>query len=1147
MLAGAMPIEAPAPAPAPRLLLAGAPALQQPGQPPLPLAPQDALLLAWLALEGPTARARLAALMWPDSDAEAARNSLRQRLFKLRRLCGLELVCGSQTLALAPGLQHDLAETDSLLGAEPLAVTGELAAWLEGQRRRRQDRLLQQLQNRAEAAESGHRWAEALALAAELLALQPYSEAAHRRVMRLHYLAGDRTAALLAFDRCESVLKNEVGTRPDAETLALLRLVEGGSTPQAARGPASLPASVLRPPRLVGREAEIHSADHAWARGQVVALVGEAGMGKSRLLQHLLPPQALAVAARPGDAGVPLSTLARLLRALAERSPLSIAPPARQELARVLPEWLPDTAPGWEGGGATAGGGRRLQLQRAVASVLAACADLPALALDDLHFADTASLQLLQALLDEAPGPQRWALAYRPAEAGSALQALNESLLDQARLQAVVLQPLGLAALAALVDSLGLPGVHGATLAPGLLARTGGNPLYALETLKQAWVDEQLAGGAGRSLSALADARTLPRPLSVLRLVEKRLAQLTPPALALARCVAVAGQDFSPALATQVLGTPTLALADAWAELEQAQILRDQAFVHDLFEEAALNSVPAALARHLHGEIAAHLETAGRAAPARLARHWLQAGQPARAAPHLERAAQVAARALEPAEAARLWGQLAELRASAGQAEAAFDAAEQAVLLLRSATAGPELESAIRRMQGLARTALQHARGHDMQAVMLHMRGDAAGAAASVTTALAVLGPDGPWQARADLLNMRGVVLRRSGDIAQARAAFEQALALFRQAAAGQLGGEPGAAESEMAPTLNNLGLLLQDEDEHEGAITLLQEAAERQPDPLVRARVINNLAISLEARGQAALAHERCLSAARLAGGAAGVVAINLQVRLGVVSRTLGRWREALAHLAEAEALMRNSPSQREEELHLQRARLWLELGRPALAQEALERAGALCANLPVVAAEVVSVRARLALLQGRDARAELQAAADTLRATGQRRALRRLQLVLAQALPPADALALMLQVAQQPTVRSNACTALPVQVRLAQALLALQRPAEALRHAQRAADWLQALHPMDLTPSEVWLTLARCAEAAGDAPQAASAAEQGAALVQQQAAEHLDAPYVESFLQRNPVHRELLLRAAGGAALAPPSPTPPSAAPGP
>lgn len=44
------------------------------------LAARDALLLAWLAVEGPTPRARLASLLWPASTDDAARNALRQRL-----------------------------------------------------------------------------------------------------------------------------------------------------------------------------------------------------------------------------------------------------------------------------------------------------------------------------------------------------------------------------------------------------------------------------------------------------------------------------------------------------------------------------------------------------------------------------------------------------------------------------------------------------------------------------------------------------------------------------------------------------------------------------------------------------------------------------------------------------------------------------------------------------------------------------------------------------------------------------------------------------------------------------------------------------------------------------------------------------------
>ena len=97
------------------------------------LASRDAVLLAWLALEGPTPRARLAELLWPDSDPIAARNNLRQRLFKLQKQCG-ELVAGSGTLWLAPGVAHDLGGSQSVLGRLRFPEAPEFDAWLRGQR-----------------------------------------------------------------------------------------------------------------------------------------------------------------------------------------------------------------------------------------------------------------------------------------------------------------------------------------------------------------------------------------------------------------------------------------------------------------------------------------------------------------------------------------------------------------------------------------------------------------------------------------------------------------------------------------------------------------------------------------------------------------------------------------------------------------------------------------------------------------------------------------------------------------------------------------------------------------------------------------------------------------------------------------------------
>ena len=73
-----------------RLQLANAPHVVGTDDAASALAPRDAALLAWLALEGPTPRTRLAALLWPQSTPESAGNALRQRLFQLRRQLGVD-------------------------------------------------------------------------------------------------------------------------------------------------------------------------------------------------------------------------------------------------------------------------------------------------------------------------------------------------------------------------------------------------------------------------------------------------------------------------------------------------------------------------------------------------------------------------------------------------------------------------------------------------------------------------------------------------------------------------------------------------------------------------------------------------------------------------------------------------------------------------------------------------------------------------------------------------------------------------------------------------------------------------------------------------------------------------------------------------
>lgn len=128
------------------------------------------------------------------------------------------------------------------------------------------------------------------------------------------------------------------------------------------------------------------------------------------------------------------------------------------------------------------------------------------------------------------------------------------------------------------------------------------------------------------------------------------------------------------------------------------------------------------------------------------------------------------------------------------------------------------------------------------------------------------------------------------------------------------------------------------------------------------------------------------------------------------------------------------------------------------------------------------------------------------------------------AQVLAPDEAVTMLDALLQSRALQDNAGAAVACHVRLAQALLASGQGERALRHAQRAADALDVALPLDLTCAEVWLTLARVLAAAGQTAAAAAAAERGRRWVLDVAQQHLDAPYRDGYLHRNPVNRDLI-----------------------
>ena len=213
----------------------------------VPLERKDALLLAYLAIEGATSRAALAFMLWPDVEKNRALANLRQRLYRLRKLLGLELLEGSLVASLRADVVVDLDNSAAeLLVGVTEADAGGLGAWLCAARDHRRTERVQRLAEVASRHEGAGRLAPAIAAAQELVEFDPTSEHAHRRVMRLHYLRGDRAAALAAFDRCCDVLERVLGVAPEPETEALRARVAGLTEQSVEVAFQPLPVSVLR-------------------------------------------------------------------------------------------------------------------------------------------------------------------------------------------------------------------------------------------------------------------------------------------------------------------------------------------------------------------------------------------------------------------------------------------------------------------------------------------------------------------------------------------------------------------------------------------------------------------------------------------------------------------------------------------------------------------------------------------------------------------------------------------------------------------------------------------------------------------------------------------------------------------------------------
>lgn len=457
----------------------------------------------------------------------------------------------------------------------------------------------------------------AASLHANLLAedvLAAYLEAA--------YLAGRRDEALALYARFTAYLKSELGLEPLAETERLVALIRDAAPiePQALRAqPRRAPLTVQRPPRLVGRSLEREALQ--LANSPLVLVAGEPGVGKTRLLQDVLP-SALWLSCREGLQAVPFQPLVALIRERLDTLPDLAS--YREDLARLVPEAVPGLSPA-----PLEPQTAKVRLLEALARFLEAFA--APVVLDDLQWADASTLEVLVYLVNR--GGCRCYGSYRLGEESTALRSSLEGLRAQGLLSEVQLAPLSAEAVLELMAV--LIGVQDGPPLFGrwLFERSAGNPFFALETLKALFEAGALEERGSLWHSQLDDITRdyaeLETPKAVGQVIQRRFERLSEPARRVLQGFSVLGGLPDAKLLSALAGLSEWAALEALEEAETHGFVRGERFSHDLLRQSVYASLSSRKRQHLHAHVAAALE--GSAEPQLVAEHWLRGGDATRA------------------------------------------------------------------------------------------------------------------------------------------------------------------------------------------------------------------------------------------------------------------------------------------------------------------------------------------------------------------------------------------------------------------------------------------------------------------------------------------------------------------------------------
>ncbi len=658
-------------------------------------------LLAYLALEGPTTRSRLAELLWDRAD-DRARANLRGELYRLKKTAlGSVLEDRGERLALN-GISSDIEDFERTVahgdwaGALKLRRGGllegialqdaiEFETWLALTRERWEERYDEALGASAGGLERDGNADGALETHRQLLARDPLREDSHRAVMRLLVQASEPAQALEHYQRFAAFLEREMGLEASAAMQEFAHAITVGSRHPSNLEPAVPPTPKgLNTPPLVGRESAW--AELARERVGLVLIVAEAGVGKTRLATDFAHAKGslLVVPHRELAAQVGFGGLIEGLRTHFEAGwrPSDLEPIWRTEAARLLPE-LADGQPV-----PTTEGTDEARFREGLArTLLSTLQPGGAILMDDLQWADESTLRFLPYLVRRAARANvRVIGTTRPEglEPGGWLGRAVRELEREGLNQRVQLAPLEEADVLKLVR--GLSGSQGGTVfSERLHAATQGNAFYVLETLRALFERGELKADTDDWHTPYdedtSDYNELRLPRSVLESVRQRFYRLQELPRRVAELLALSGRDLDPGTLERAAQGSSVDILGALETLERTGLVRGATsgyrLAHDLSRAALDEGLSTARRLTLHARLCEVLSHAPNepGLAAEIARHAEAAGNWSVMRDWNERAAEEALAHHAHAESAQFYARSLE-----AQAHLAFDPVREASL-----------------------------------------------------------------------------------------------------------------------------------------------------------------------------------------------------------------------------------------------------------------------------------------------------------------------------------------------------------------------------------------------------------------------------------------------------------------------------------